>query len=70
MTTKGQVTIPKAVRDELGIGPGDEIDFVRDNGEFKVQKKAAKSPFKKYMGSSKWLAGKDVDELVEEMRGR
>jgi AbrB family looped-hinge helix DNA binding protein len=70
MTTKGQVTVPKWARDELGIRPGDEVEFVRDDGSLKVQKKAQKSPFLKYMGSSKWLAGKDVDELIEELRGR
>ena len=28
ITSKGQTTIPKAVRDFLGIQPGDRIDFV------------------------------------------
>jgi AbrB family looped-hinge helix DNA binding protein len=27
MTSKGQVTIPKAVRQHLGVGPGSEIEF-------------------------------------------
>jgi AbrB family looped-hinge helix DNA binding protein len=27
VTTKGQVTIPKHVRDQLGIGPGSEVAF-------------------------------------------
>lgn len=27
MTTKGQLTIPKSVRDSLGLKAGDEIDF-------------------------------------------
>ena len=30
MTTKGQVTIPKSIREVLGIRPGDRIAFVRD----------------------------------------
>lgn len=28
VTTKGQVTIPKEIRDRLGIEPGSEVDFV------------------------------------------
>lgn len=27
VTSKGQVTIPKKVRDHLGIGPGTAVDF-------------------------------------------
>lgn len=29
VTTKGQVTIPKPVRDFLGIAPGSKVDFHR-----------------------------------------
>ncbi len=28
VTTKGQVTIPKDIRDRLGIKPNDRVDFV------------------------------------------
>ena len=31
VTTKGQVTIPKSVRDHLGIHPGSKVDFLRAN---------------------------------------
>lgn len=30
VTSKGQITIPKQVRDQMGLKPGDRIDFVRD----------------------------------------
>jgi AbrB family looped-hinge helix DNA binding protein len=40
VTEKGQVTIPKDLRDELGIGPGSEVDFER-SGETIVIRKAA-----------------------------
>ena len=34
VTSKGQVTIPKAVRDRLRIDTGDQVDFiVNDQGE-------------------------------------
>ncbi|MEK1896387.1 MAG: AbrB/MazE/SpoVT family DNA-binding domain-containing protein [Rhizobium sp.] len=28
VTEKGQVTIPKDIRDRLNIGPGSEVDFI------------------------------------------
>ncbi|MDP2674461.1 MAG: AbrB/MazE/SpoVT family DNA-binding domain-containing protein [Dehalococcoidia bacterium] len=70
ITTKGQVTIPKDVRERLGLRPGDEIEFVEDRSGFRVKKRVPGSPFKKYRGYLKGLAGRDPNELVEQMRGR
>ncbi len=36
VTEKGQVTIPKQIRDRLGIGPGSEVDFVEDGQSVKI----------------------------------
>jgi AbrB family looped-hinge helix DNA binding protein len=33
VTTKGQVTIPLPVRRQLGIEPGDEVEFVLHEGQ-------------------------------------
>lgn len=27
ITTQGQITVPKVVRDAMGVGPGDELEF-------------------------------------------
>ena len=71
LTSKGQVTIPKRVRDRLGLKAGDEIDFVEDGAGYRIEKQiAAESPFARYRGYLKHLKGKDPDALVEEMRGR
>ena len=38
LTTKGQITIPKEVRDHLGVETGDRLSFeIRDGGEVLVQ---------------------------------
>ena len=41
VTSKGQVTIPKKVRDHLGIGPGTTVDFLPvPDGRVMLVKKA------------------------------
>lgn len=35
---KGQVVIPKAIRDQLGIQPGDEVTFEPDGNEVRVRR--------------------------------
>ncbi len=70
ITTKGQVTVPKSVRTHLGLKPGDVLEFVPDDGGFRVQKLVPVSPFTKWRGYLTELAGEDVDELIDEMRGR
>lgn len=43
VTSKGQVTIPKAVRDLLGIGPGSLVDFQRASGGEVILRKLEQS---------------------------
>jgi len=37
VTSKGQVTIPKAIRDFLHIRPNDRVDFVVEGGQVVVR---------------------------------
>ena len=70
VTSKGQITIPKEVRERLGLRPGDEVEFVEDADGMRLQKEVAESPFGQYRGYLEKLRGCDPDEFVEEMRGR
>ena len=38
VTSKGQVTIPKAIREELGLLPHTEVDFILDGDSVRLVK--------------------------------
>jgi len=40
ITSKGQITIPKKIREKLGLKPGDKLDFeVEDNRSIYIKRK-------------------------------
>ena len=65
LTKKGQVTIPKDIREDLGLRPGDDVDFKQDNGQVLLQKKLKILPFDKWRG---YLGKFRTDKLMEEIR--
>lgn len=67
VTSKGQVTIPKEVRDELGIRPGDEIEFVQTENGYRIEKELDENPFEKWRGVAE--TDKSVEERMSELRG-
>lgn len=70
VTTKGQVTIPQEVRVALRIQPGDAVEFSLDKGRAVLRKKAiSRRAFRKHVGSLSHLAGKNVKEIIEQLRG-
>ena len=69
ITSKGQITLPKEVRRRLGIGPGDEVEFVEENGRYVLKKKVKESPFDAYVGFLKGQRGSDTDQIIQELRG-
>ncbi len=36
ITSKSQITLPKAVREELGVGPGDKVQFVPTHDGYRL----------------------------------
>jgi AbrB family looped-hinge helix DNA binding protein len=56
---KGQVVIPKAMRDWLGISPGDEVDFALDNDAVRV------APVREVASLRGSLAGHGLTAVLE-----
>ena len=52
---KGQVTLPKRIRDELGLGPGSEVDFEVREGQVILRKKVSEEKLARWQG---YLRGK------------
>ncbi len=48
VTQKGQVTIPRNVREILGIVPETEVEFQEDNGRFYIVKESKDKPTTKF----------------------
>ena len=71
VTSKGQVTIPKAVRDRLGIGPGSAVSFELDaDGRVVLVHDGGRSPprgFSRLRGVAG--AGMSTDEIMALTRG-
>ncbi len=70
MTSKGQVTIPKRIRDYLGLKPGSEVEFtVVGDGQIglKTSEKRAKSRFDSIRGTLD--LGMTTDEFMRMIRG-
>ena len=70
ITSKGQVTIPKEIREKVGLEPGDEVSFEEKDGVVYIRKEIEKSPFDKWMGYLKDKKGQSPDEIIEKLRGR
>lgn len=72
LTTKGQVTIPKPIRDRLGLGPGSAVEFdIAEDGRVVLRRAdrtdMAKSRFERLRGRA--TAGLSTDQILALTRG-
>jgi antitoxin PrlF len=67
VSERGQVTIPKRLRDELGIAAGQVLDFRVEEGRLVATKTAQRDPVEAVYGILGARAS--TDEIVAALRG-
>lgn len=69
ITSKGQLTVPKKLRQKFGLTPSTEIDVVEEGNALRIVKKGrASSAVDRLYGILKQPAS--TDRLIERIRGQ
>jgi len=66
---RGQITLPKAVRDALGLVKGTVLKVELDGGRI-ILRKDASDAISRVRGRFKLPAGTSADDVMRELRGR
>lgn len=68
ITERGQVTIPKRIRERFGLTPDTEIDFVERDGHLQVVRRTGtqRSRIDSLYGRQRWE--RSTDELMRLLR--
>ncbi|MCD7060459.1 AbrB/MazE/SpoVT family DNA-binding domain-containing protein [Pelagibacterium xiamenense] len=70
LTSKGQMTLPKEVRDDLNLKPGDKIEFVKVHGHYELRARTRNiADFAGVLGeppNGRRLSVKDMDDAIAE----
>ncbi len=65
VTRKGQVTIPKSVRDQMGIAPGSRVGFVLlEDGHVALVKEGDDEPGQSSGGDGDWIARSGFADVI------
>jgi len=69
ISSKGQVVLPREVRERLGVEKGDEIEFVlSDKGVQLRPRLETRNPFLAWIGAAPPLDGEDTESLARQTR--
>lgn len=69
VSEKGQVTIPKPIRDDLGLEAGSVLAFTEDEGRIIVTKVLHENPISAWRGKGVLPSGRSVNEYLDLARG-
>jgi AbrB family looped-hinge helix DNA binding protein len=70
ITKKGQITIPKEIRNKFGFLPGTDVDIIAEGNEAYIVKSRRTNIFLQWLGRGKQREKKDIDFMVDKLRGR
>jgi AbrB family looped-hinge helix DNA binding protein len=65
---KGQVVIPKAFREAVSLGPGDEVTFSRDGNAIRVERAASPDALMGRLAGHRLVAALEKDRRSERRR--
>ena len=69
VSRRGQVTIPKQLRERYGLTPGTAVEFVEEENSLRLQKvRTGKHPVWGLIGTLG--RNESTDEFIEQIRGR
>ena len=70
LTSKGQMTLPKSVRDDLNVKAGDKIDVVKEAGRYVLRPRTIRAKdLAGVLGKPPYGAGMTVKEMGDALGG-
>ncbi len=71
ISSKGQITVPLAIRKRLGVKPGDRVEFIEEDGKTVLRPiPPAVNPFDKWIGAlPAFNSIEEINAWIRDMRG-
>jgi len=70
ITSKGQITIPQAIRNKFGFIPGMDVEIIVEGNKALIVKSRADNKFMKWLGRGEKRSRRNIDHMVDQFRGR
>ena len=69
ITVKGQVTIPKEIREELGLKPGDKVVFEKEANTIVLKSAKTLLDFRGYVKAERYISTEETRKIIKQKRG-
>ncbi len=69
ITVKGQVTIPKEIREALGLKPGDKVVFEKEGNTIVLKSAKTLLDFRGYVKAKRYISTEEARKIIKQKRG-